>query len=207
MPTTEIHPNKTKNLIIVVAISATITLIGLVVLWKGDHLVEKFVGVIAIILFGGGGTNRIWRILRRRVFITLTPNHIEQHYPDGVAYIPWGDIAKIGIVSMHSNKLVGIFFKNYDSYLGKMSPSLAKYIGQTKPISNFVSGMTSSYHVPDSYSAAEDESAREIMNLYREMNWTRRQFGYDILLSWSEIDRSAVDFVKLLEQYRMAAET
>jgi len=46
----------------------------------------------------------------------------------------------------------------------------------------------------------------KIGTIVEAMLWNREEYGYDILFGWGDLDRSAADFVQLLDQYRRASE-
>jgi hypothetical protein len=46
------------------------------------------------------------------------------------------------------------------------------------------------------------KSFGKVGTLVESMLWSRQKFGYDVLWGWSDLDRSANDFAKLLDQYR-----
>jgi hypothetical protein len=155
-------------------------------------------------------------MLRRKVSMVVTPEGIEQRYVEGKAFIPWPDVEKAGIISMFANKMVGIRLKSYDRYLEGMSPSLAEYITKSLPYLKWLTRATSLLDVPTAVSVwtkLEGHDVSEALssfgkvgNLAQVLLWSRQRFGYDLTLSWAERDRSAEDFVALLEEYRGSAQ-
>ena len=137
-------------------------------------------------------------MLRRKITTVLTPGGIEQRYAEGSAYIPWSDIEKVGIVSMLSNKMVGIRLKNYDDYLEAMSPSLAEYMTKSLPYMKLLAVP----HPVSVWSKLQGHDLKKMLksfgkvgNLAEMLLWTREQYGYDFLLTWAEIDRPARDLL------------
>jgi hypothetical protein len=208
----EIRPRPVRNSAIMAIICATFV-IGCV--WLVLSKQDIPVAIWGIVIFGGAALYGIPKVLRRKVTMVLTPGGIEQRYAEGSAYIPWSDIEKVGIVSMLSNKMIGIRLKNYDDYLNAMSPSLAEYMTRTLPYMKLVARSTSLFSVPHSvtvWSKLQGHDLKKMLkafgqvgNLAQMLLWTREQYGYDFLLTWAEIDRPIRDFVNLLERYLSSA--
>jgi len=212
-PIIEIHPKVRRNAILVAIGCALFTIAGIWMVFSGEKV---FAGLLSIIFFGGGGLYAIPKMLRRKVSMVLTPEGIEQRYVEGKAFIPWPDVEKAGIISMFANKMVGIRLKSYDRYLEGMSPSLAEYITKSLPYLKWLTRATSLLDVPTAVSVwtkLEGHDVSEALssfgkvgNLAQVLLWSRQRFGYDLTLSWAERDRSAEDFVALLEEYRASAQ-
>ena len=210
--TIEIRPKAKKNAVLVGIGCALFSIAGLWMVFSGE---EVLAGLLAIVFFGGGGFYAIPKLLRRQVSMALTPEGIEQRYAEGNAYIPWSDVEKVGIISIFSNKMVGIRLKSYDRYLGRMSPSLAEFTIKNLPYLKLLARATSLLDVPtsvDVWSKLEGhdvsgglKSFGKVGDLAEALLWARNQYGYDLALSWAELDRSATDFVALLEEYRASA--
>jgi hypothetical protein len=187
---------------------AIFTLIGLWMLFSGEDVITGF---LAVVFFGGGGLYAILKILHRPVSMVLTSEGIEQRYAEGSAYIPWSDVEKVGIFSIFANKIVGIRLNSYDSYLDRMSPSLADFMTKNLPYLKLMVGAISLLEIPESvsiWSKLKGSDASKVLssfgkvgNLAQALLWTRNHYGYDIAFSWTEIDRPAADFVTLLNKY------
>ncbi len=210
--TIEIRPKTRRNAILLGIGCAAFTVVGLtLVMFAG----APFVGLLAIIFFGGGGLWAIPKLLRRQVSMRLTGEGMQQCYEQGTTHIPWRDVEEVGIMSMFGNKMVGIRLNTYDRYLGEMSPSLAEFVTRHLPYLKLLARATSLLAVPASlglwsklqgHDLSEDlRNFGAIGNLAESLLWSRSRYGYDIALSWAELDRSAEDFVALLEGYRTAA--
>jgi hypothetical protein len=135
--TIEIHPKATRNAIKLGFLCAIMTFYS-VGLFEGKNPKGTLIGLIGILFFGGGGSYGILRILRRRVPLILTSEHLEQRYPEGSAYIRWRDVEKIGAVSLSHNKMVGIRLKTYNPYFSQMSYTLTKYMMRMLPQLNLI---------------------------------------------------------------------
>jgi hypothetical protein len=210
--TIEIRPKTGRNAILLGIGCAAFTVMGLTLVISAGAV---FVGLLAILFFGGGGLWAIPKLLRRRVSMRLTGEGLHQCYEQGTTHIPWRDVEEVGITSMFGNKMVGIRLKTYDRYLGEMSPALAEFVTRHLPYLKWLARATSLLAVPAStrvWSKLEGHDVSEDLrsfgatgNLAESLLWSRSRYGYDIVLSWAELDRSAEDFVALLEGYRTAA--
>lgn len=210
--TIEVRPKVNKNATLMTIGCAIFTIAGLWMVFSGE---EVFAGLLAIVFFGGGGLYAIPKMLRRKVSLVLTPEGIEQRYAEGSAYIPWSDVEKVGIVSVFSNKMVGIRLTSYDRYLDRMSPSLAEFMNKNLPYLKLLTRATSLIDVPTSaavWSKLEGHDVSESLDSFGKVGdlaqallWSRKQCGFDLALSWAEIDRPATDFAALLERYRSSA--
>jgi Protein of unknown function (DUF2982) len=208
--TFEVRPKTLKNAALLAIGSAMFTAVGAWLVFSGEGVLA---GLLAIAFFGGVGIYAIPKMLRRKVSLVLTPEGIEQRYAEGSAHIPWSDIEQVGIVSMFSNKLVGIRLKSYDRYLETMTPSLAEFTTKNLAYSKVIARTTSLLDVPTSVAVWSKllghdlsgalESFGKVGDLAQALLWSRNQYGYDLLLSWAEVDRPVPDFVELLERYRV----
>ena len=207
--TIEVHPNVSRNVVIAVIGCTAFTVGGFWMLLSGE---EMLAGLLCVVFFGGGGIYGVPEMLRRRVTMVLTPEGIEQRYVEGNAYIPWADVESVGIVSVAASKMVGIRLKTYDHYLDRMSPSLAEFMTKSLPYMKLLTRATSLLDVPAAVTVwtklkgqgdLEETLASfgKVGSLAQALLWTREQFGYDLVLSWVEIDRPAAKFAALLEGY------
>jgi hypothetical protein len=93
-----------------------------------------------------------------------------------------------------------------------MSPGLAEFLVETLPYLKLIARATSLLDAPTAvtlWSMLEGtdtsealESFGKVGNLAETLIWARKNYGYDLLLSWAELDRPAKKFVALLEEYR-----
>jgi hypothetical protein len=192
----EIRPKTVKNAILM---GICCTLFSIAGLWMIFFNEEIFVGLLVITFFGIGGLFAIPKILRRKVTMVLTPQGLEQHYAEGIAFIPWSDVEMVGIIPKFSIKMVGIRLRSYDRYINGMSPSLAKFITKNLPFLKLLTCAASLLDVDDSRGLI---NFGKVGNLAEALLWTRQQFGYDLALSLTALDRSAPNFVSLLDEYR-----
>lgn len=185
------------------------TLGGLWMIFSGEEILA---GLLAVIFFGGGGLYAIPKLLGREVSMVLSAEGIEQRYPQGTAFIPWYDVENIGIVSMFSNKMVGIRLTSYNRYLNDMSPDLAAFFVKSLPYLKLLTRATSLLDTPTAvvlWSKLEGADVSEVLksfgqvgNLAEALMWARKTYGYDLMFSWADLDRPPKEFVALLEEYR-----
>ncbi len=207
----EVRPKVRRNAILVALGCGLFTIIGLWMIFSGEEILAGFLGVI---IFGGGGLYAIPKMLRRDVSMVLSFQGIQQRWPQGRAFVPWADVEQVGIVSIFSNKMVGIRLRSYDRYLNDMSPELAEFYVKSLPYLKLVSRATSLLEAPAAialWSKLEGTDMSEALkgfgnvgNLAEALMWARANFGYDLVLSWADLDRPAEKFIALLEEYRNA---
>jgi Protein of unknown function (DUF2982) len=211
-PPLEIRPKTSSNAALLGIGCAAFTLGGIWMVLSGEGV---FVGLLSIVFFGGGGLVAIPRLLRRKVSFVLTSEALEQRYPEGSAYIPWRDVEQVGLASVFSTTMAGIRLKSYDKYLENMTPALAAFFAKNLPYMKLLARTSSLLELPagaELWSKMRGldvpgslKAFGEVGSFAQALLWSRQQFGYDILLSWAELDRPATEFVTLLEAHRVAA--
>jgi hypothetical protein len=209
VPHFEVRPRSRRNAILVGLGCGIFTIGGLWMIFSGEAILA---GLLAVIFFGGGGLYAIPKLLRRDISMVLSSEGIEQQYAQGSTFISWDDVEKIGIVSMFSNKMVSIRLSSYDRYLDDMSPDLAAFFMQSLPYLKVLTRATSLLDAPTAivlWSKLEGADVSEALksfgkvgNLAEALMWARTNYGYDLMLSWADVDRSATKFAALLEEYR-----
>ena len=195
----EIRPNVARNVAFLAVGSLAFVLLGAWMAIGQPVLVYRFVGVLAVVFFGFCLT-RVPALARRKVTLVLTPDALEQVYPQGVATIPWADVAAVGVASTTRGRpMAGILLHSYDRYLGQMPPELAARAERAARFMKPVAGATA---------VIAHGQARGMLTEYSRtggaasrLAWQRERFGYDILLGWSELDRPAKDFAGLLHEH------
>lgn len=201
----EVRPKAVRNAIILSVGCGAFTLGGLWMLFSGENTLA---GLLCVAFFGGGGIYGIPRMARRKVSMVLTAEGIEQRYPEGRAFIPWVDVEAVGIVGVLTTKLVGIRLSSYDHYLNEMSPEVAEFINKSLPYMKLMARGASLAHVSGGlghWVKSQGSSLKDfgkVGSLAEALTWSRENYGYDLTLSWAELDRSPKEFVALLEQYR-----
>jgi hypothetical protein len=209
--TVEIQPRVVQNAIIAGILCAMFAIGGIYMLISAESPNDVLGGLLCVLFFGGCGLYSIPKLLRRKVPIVLTPRGLEQRYAEGTAFIPWEYIERVGIVSVASSKMVGIRLRSYDRYLETMSPGLAEVTTKRLPYMKLFTRAASLLEVPTAvkvWSKLEGTDLKAALRgfgnvgtLAQSLLWARQNFGYDLALSWVEIDRPAREFVKLLERY------
>ena len=218
----EIKPNAKRNAMLLGLGSVAFTIGGFWMVADGSGT-EVFAGILCVVFFGGAGLLVVPKLLRRDVSMVLTPEGIEQITLYGTAKILWEDVEQVGVWQHNLAKMVGIRLKSHDNYLAHMSPQLSEFLTKSLPfmqiagvaawfldashsffvgpiVGTFLSKLTGESDIKDSL--LEFTNAK---NLATALEWQRKNFGYDILLSWTDLDRSANGFVSLLEHYQNRA--
>lgn len=195
----EIRPRAVRNVAWVTVGCAAFVAAGIWMVLTEHSLEYRLAGAIAVVFFGFG-LLRIPAMARRRLTLALTPDGLEQVHHEGVATIPWADVAAIGVTSAgRGPDMVGILLTSYDRYLERMPPELAaqmtRFTSVMKPIAGENAGVVRG---PVRDMVTDLVRARGLAGV---LAWQRERFGFDILLSWNELDRPARDFVTLLHQY------
>ena len=195
----EIRPQVARNAALLAAGCLAFVVIGAWMVFGQPALEYRAGGVLSVVFFGFGLT-RIPALIRRKVTLVLTPDALEQVYPQGVMTIPWADVAAVGVTSTGRGRpMAGILLHSYDRYLGQMPAALA---AQAERGARFMKPVAAATSV-----IAGGQSRGMLMEYSRtrgrasRLAWQRDHFGYDVVLGWSELDRPAPDFVALLHEH------
>jgi hypothetical protein len=195
----EIRPNVARNVALLAVGCLAFVVAGAWMAIGQPALEYRFAGVLAVVFFGYGLT-RIPALARRKVTLVLTPGALEQVYPQGVATIPWADVAAVGVASTGRGRpMAGILLHSYDRYLGQMPPELAAHTERAARFMKPVAGATAVVAHGQARGMLADYSRTR--GMASRLAWQRERFGYDILLGWSELDRPARDFAALLHEH------
>jgi len=212
LPRIEIKPKSRRNGIFGILGCSMFTIGGVLMLATGEPL-TMFAGLVSVVFFGGGGLLTIPKLMRRKISFVLTSDGLQQVALVGSAYIAWSDVESVGVASMSGTHLVGVRLKTYDRYIASMTHEMADYFRKTLPALKLIARASSVLEIPVAvklWSALKGEedpgdlakSFGKVGTLVESMLWSRQKFGYDVLWGWSDLDRSANDFAKLLDQYR-----
>jgi Protein of unknown function (DUF2982) len=213
----EVRPKARRNSVLLALGCLVFTLGGLWMIVEGEGK-DTLAGLLGVVFFGGGGLYAVPKMLRRNVSMVLTRRGIEQHTLYGVAHILWKDTERIGVASLFGNKVVGVRLSTYNNYLADMSPQLAGFMTRSLPYLKLLARATSLLDAPAAVQLWSKLAGREdpsdalkdfgqVGNLAEALLWSRKTYGYDIVFTWADRDRSAERFVDLLEQYRKGAST
>ena len=215
--TTKVHPNSSKNTLVMGLISILLTIGGALLILSGGGEKDVITGVLFVLVFGSAIILSIRDLIMLRIAIVLTPEHLEYRCKNGTTYTPWSDIESVGVIKVMSRDHVGIRLKSYDYYLESMSPPVAHNIRKILPFRKLISGASLSLDrssMATIWSKLEGKDYAEVFikygkvgDLAKSMLWARHEFGYDIMFSWDEIDRSEKNFVKLLNNYLQEDQT
>lgn len=224
----EVKPKNTRNIILLIILYGFFVLVGFFIILTGDAL-EIFWGILLIPYFGGAALFHIPKLACRPVSMILTYDGLYQISPYGVVKLLWQDVESIGIAKVSKRKYVGLRLQTYDQYINNCPPQAAEFITTFLPHLKFAEFITkflpylkflavtaSFVPTPTSvklWSALEGrenpakilKSFGKVGTMVQGMLWSRENCGYDILFFWTDLDRSAAEFVQLLEQYRRVA--
>jgi hypothetical protein len=203
----EVRPRAKRNAVIVAVLSALFTFGGLWMLLSGQDALPALLGT-ALGVLGLSAAPKMWR---RDVSMILTQQGLEQRYPKGSTLIAWTDVEQIGVMRVATNKMVGVRLRSYDRYLNGMPAELAEFMMKSLRGMKLLARGASMVHLHGGvglWLAAEQRGLKsfgKVGSLGECMMWSRQQYGYDLGLSWADLDRSPNKFVTLLEEYRRRA--
>lgn len=195
----EIRPREVRNVVRVTVGCAAFVVAGTWMLLTEHALVYRLAGGAAVAFFGLG-LLLTPVMARRRLTLALTPAGLEQVRREGVATIPWADVAAVGVASPgRGPDMVGILLTSYDRYLERMPPELAaqmtRFASVMRPVAGEHAGVV---HGPVRDMVTDLVRARGLAGV---LALHREHFGFDVLLSADELDRPAAEFAALLRQY------
>jgi Protein of unknown function (DUF2982) len=211
----EIRPSVRKNTRLMSLGCAAFVIAGIWMLFGSNPVGTRVWGVLAILFFGFPLFNVVPRMRRRVVTMVLTPDAMEQVFPEGTASIPWSDVEQVGVFSVKGPAFVGIRLKSYKPYLDSMPSQLTAYMLKVNRFVRIMAGatavtsvmtdMSSLANIQSELSDIGDQktlaSFTECQNLVKMMLWQRKRYGYDIALGWADRDRPAPAFATLLQSY------
>ena len=190
------------------------------VLYDKGGLVVRGFGVIGLLFFVPVGLYGLIVVIsgwwRRTASLVLTSAGLEQPTRQGAAFIPWKDVAKIGILKMSRNELLGLRLSSYDHYLNNLSPLMAHDLNRATASSKMMHRLLRRGSSWDSQEArglwtrlagisdpaGTIKDLGDIGSLAENLLITRQAWGYDLLFAWYDLDRPAKEMAGLLEAYR-----
>jgi hypothetical protein len=171
-------------------------------------------GILAFAVLCLYGAGRMWR---RKTSMVLVPDHLEQVTLYGSAAVPWSDVEKVGSLSYLGQKIIGVRLRSYDAYLANLSPELAGTLTKAMPLvrvaatgvatlpgSQFLTLWSRLDGVSDPGDALKGFG--KVGDLAGLLMASRKMLGYDLTFGWADFDRPVDELVRLLEQYRLAAD-
>ncbi|KJY80897.1 DUF2982 domain-containing protein [Vibrio nigripulchritudo] len=161
-------------------------------------------------------------IEKSKVSFTLTATHFQQHMFKGGWVVRWNNISHIGVCTYSQEgwhqpiPWIGIKLKDYEPYLDNICPRISTqilleqrsllYLGLKQmdnkniPFEDIVLDSK-----PYESSNGEQYTGLQAM-LANRMAYQRENFGYDIFISTSDLDRSGDEFVGLARRFLAAAD-
>lgn len=201
----EVRPRNTRNAVIVGVLCLAFTAVGIAIVMSGENIRA---GLLAVAFFGGGGLYGIRRMSRRPVTMVLSEAGLQQCYPEGNTTIPWEDIEQVGICRVSGTRMVGIRLRTYDRFLDNVSPAQADYMLRALKFMKLMARGATTVSVEGGVGLWIKAQQRPLKSFGKVgsvadcLMWSRQTCGYDIGISWAELDRPAETFVELLESYR-----
>lgn len=198
----EIRPNVARNVALAGGCCLVFVVTGAWMIITQPGLMSLFLGGFVVVFFGSLLT-RTPAMARRKVTLALTTDALERVFPQGVATIPWADVAAVGVTSTGGGpRKVGILLHSYDRYVEQMPPELAAYFERGDRFLMSASGVAAVIALGQALGMLTDYGRTR--GTASRLALTRERSGYDILLAWSELDRPARDFVALLREHMAA---
>jgi hypothetical protein len=175
-----------------------------------DNIVDRVLGIVAVIFFGLGGA--LWLIKSRRrehLRVAVAPSGFEI-YIVGVGWrtIPWRDIEAFSVVKHGSSELTAVRLRHLDSLLASITPAQARAVMRWLPALQIALHGTAGLAAAsgDFENAAEmagvGTDVYQMRSLEDALRVSRDRFGGEFLLPWSARDRSANAFAQFLDDYR-----
>ena len=209
----EIKPAKWRMYGLVAGMIA-FSVAGVLIFLFSESLVDRCMGIVAVVFFGGGGALWVSKWLRNQHFrVAVAPVGLEIYLVGagsgaGWQTIPWRDIEEFGTLKQGSAEFTTVKLRSYQSLLAGISPEQAKDMMRMLPaLRAAVHGATGLATVSGVLEQAVNfvemgTAVSEIKNLEGTLRLTREQCGAEFLLPWSARDRSAGAFALFLEHYR-----
>jgi hypothetical protein len=220
-PRLEVRPKLVRNVVFFVA--GWVAMVGtslFLVLYDKGGLVVKALGMIGLLFFVPAGFYGLMVVIpgwfRRPASLILTTAGLERYTRNGAAFIPWNDVAKIGLLKMSGNDLLGLRLSSYDYYLNNLSPLVAHDLNRSTAFNKKLYRLIGKGSSWDSHEARslwsrlagiDDlggtlKELGDIGALAEILLISRQAWGYDLLFAWYDLDRPAEEMAGLMEAYR-----
>jgi hypothetical protein len=185
------------------------SVVGAIIAVVSESLVDRLMGIVAVVFFGVGGAVWVFKSLRQEhLRVAVTPSAFEI-YLVGVGWrrIPWGDIEEFGAVKHGKSEFTAVRLRNYGSLLSGISPEQSKAMMRWLPAARLaLHGLANLVAASGDDESAEDLAGMSVdlshvRNLEDALRLSRNNYGGEFLLPWSARDRSAKAFAKFLDDY------
>lgn len=206
----EIRPQK-LSVPLVMSCCAIMFGTGVLLLTKNKHF-----GLLLMLVSGAVTLYFVPKMRRRTFSFVLTPEGLHHDTLHGSVLIGWDTIETMGTFRRFFQPFVGVRLRNYDAYLAGVPKDFEVFFGRfllvmkvhlfvvgrfSDAVSNTLLKLWSALEgSPDP--AAEMKKMGRIGDIAGAMAWARGYYGYDLVFTWSEFDRSPRRFLQLLEQWR-----
>lgn len=204
---TEIRPPAWKLALAALGIVAFVAL-GIAILLYGDGLLQRAVGVLGVVFFGGFCGYALVLGLRGEGRLAIRREGLEINIP-GVKprLVPWRDIESISAARLANAEFTTVRLNSYEALLDGLSADEAKKllarfralrrIGQA----SIVVGAANFENVGNVVTALAGSA--EVKSVQDLLLYLRQNFGAEFHFGWNMRDRNAQDFAAYLEAHRL----
>jgi hypothetical protein len=187
--------------------------------YEQGNWVVKGAGLIGLFFFVPAGLYALVAVfpkyLKRPVSFVLTSDGLERRTSQGSAFIPWQDVAEIGILTISGNDQLGLRLSSYDYYLNNMTPPVAQELKGPAAVGKMlhrVMRMGLAWDAGEARSlwsrlagagdpAAALKEMGDLGALAEMLLISRHSWGYDLLFASYDSDRPARELGELMEKY------
>ena len=178
------------------------------VVW--GSLVEKAVGVLSIVFFGGFGGFALYLKAKGFGKLAILPTGVEfAMYSPVPRVIPWADIEAFGVLKVAKQEFTSIRLRSYQSLVTDLSDLEADRAEKwfrgfrAMGIATVAVGAANLEHASDvAHWVSGSAKVRSVVDILEHQ---RATYGAELLLSWNMRDRGAAAFANYLEQRRLKA--
>lgn len=200
----EINPPAWKMGLAILGVAAFVV-VGAYMAVYGD-LVEKAIGIISIVFFGGLCGYALYARSRGQGKIALLPAGIEVGLPGmSPRVLPWGDIEAFGVNKIGNQEFTAIRVKSYRAWLSGISrEEAAAAVGFFRRVGKVAHATASVVEYGDDAGELRrlTEGSEEVRSLAGMLANNREKYGGEFLLGWTMRDSGARQFAEYLEQCR-----
>ncbi|MGC3955015.1 MAG: STM3941 family protein [Propionicimonas sp.] len=167
------------------------TAAGVWMLLSGDWL-----GWLPIAFFGGVGAWGLTRMWRQRIHLIATA--------DGLTigtggFVPWRDVAAIGVGRSSGARVLGVRLARYDNYLQSLTPRQLRLIRRVAGFGSGAGAMLVPLQPGSDAASLLELDGRSVAGVLR---WTRRRSGFDLVWGSAAITGSVEQLADQLQSLR-----
>jgi hypothetical protein len=202
----EIRPASWKMVLAVIGIVGFV-IVGIAVLVRCDSILERAVGVLVIVFFGGFGGYSMYLRSKGQGKIAILPAGLEVGIP-GIRsrIVPWADIEDIGTTRIAAEEFTTVRLRSYQAFLSGIAPeearSAIRFFRGLRLVGCAVTAVGIARQDDVGDLAGVLKGSEEVRSLASMLVYCRRKFGAEFLLGWNMRDRGAQAFAEYLEDLR-----